>query len=53
MRLISDPSELAFVETCYARAVEVAQNATCGRSRCGSVIAKNGKIIGEGFNSPA
>lgn len=53
MRPISDPIELAFVEICYARAVEVAKNATCGRSKCGSVIAKNGKIIGEGFNSPA
>ncbi len=53
MRLVSDPSELAFVETCYARAAEVARKATCGRSKCGSVIAKDGKIIGEGFNSPA
>lgn len=53
MRLITDPAELAFVESCYARAVEVAKNATCGRSKCGSVIARGGEIIGEGFNSPA
>lgn len=53
MRTISNPSELAFVEACYVRAAEVARKATCGRSQCGSVIAKNGKIIGEGFNSPA
>lgn len=53
MRLVTDPQELAFVETCYARAVEIARKATCSRSRCGSVIAKDGEIIGEGFNSPA
>ena len=33
-------------------AVQVAKNATCARSRCGAVIAKDGKIIGSGFNSP-
>lgn len=34
------------------RAAEVALLATCDRSRCGSVIVKNGEIIAEGFNSP-
>jgi len=34
-------------------AAEVAKRATCGRSKCGSVIVKNDEIIGEGFNSPA
>lgn len=34
------------------RAAEVARLATCERSSCGSVIVKDGKIIGEGFNSP-
>lgn len=34
------------------RAAEVALSATCERSRCGSVIVKDGEIIGEGFNSP-
>ncbi|MFB0964543.1 MAG: hypothetical protein QMC36_02435 [Patescibacteria group bacterium] len=53
MRVITDTAELAFVEGCYARAAEVARKATCGRSKCGSVIAKDGEIIGEGFNSPA
>ena len=33
-------------------AVEVAQNATCERSKCGSVIVHLGEIIGSGFNSP-
>ena len=31
---------------------EIAQNSTCLRSKCGSVIVKDGEIIGEGFNSP-
>jgi len=30
----------------------VALQAGCGRSRCGSVIVKDNKIIGRGFNSP-
>lgn len=30
----------------------VALRATCERSRCGSVIVKDGEIIGRGFNSP-
>lgn len=34
-------------------AVNVAKGATCERSKCGSVIVKDGKVIGEGFNSPA
>lgn len=34
------------------RAAKVALLATCQRSRCGSIIVKDGKIIGEGFNSP-
>lgn len=34
-------------------AAEVANKATCGRSRCGSVIVKDDEVIGEGFNSPA
>jgi len=34
-------------------AAKVALNATCTRSKCGCVIVKDGKIIGEGFNSPA
>ncbi|NQV91742.1 hypothetical protein HQ489_04680 [Candidatus Woesearchaeota archaeon] len=32
---------------------KVAQDSTCGWSKCGSVIVKNDSIIGEGFNSPA
>jgi deoxycytidylate deaminase len=29
-----------------------AKNSTCLRAKCGSVIVKDGKIIGRGFNSP-
>jgi len=34
------------------KASEVALNATCERSKCGSVIVQNDEIIGSGFNSP-
>lgn len=34
------------------RASEVAASATCERHHCGSVIVKDGEIIGQGFNSP-
>lgn len=40
-------TELGFFE----KAVSVARNSTCLRSQCGTVIVKNGEIIGEGFNS--
>lgn len=35
-----------------AKAVHVALQSTCKRSRCGSVIVKDSKIIGSGYNSP-
>jgi deoxycytidylate deaminase len=34
------------------KATEVAQNATCERSKCGSIIVQLGEVIGSGFNSP-
>lgn len=34
------------------KASQAALNSTCERSRCGSVIVKDGEIIGTGFNSP-
>lgn len=37
----------------FKAAAEVAVQATCRRANCGSVIVKDGKIIGEGFNGPA
>ncbi len=33
-------------------AARIAQNATCERFRCGSIIVNGGKIIGMGINSP-
>jgi deoxycytidylate deaminase len=35
-----------------SKATKVAQNATCERSKCGSVIVQLDEIIGSGFNSP-
>lgn len=35
-----------------AKASKVAQNATCERSKCGSIIVQSNEIIGSGFNSP-
>ena len=36
----------------FQEAEKIARQATCFRSRCGSVIVKDGLIIGSGFNSP-
>ena len=41
-------SALSFLE----KAAAVAKDATCERARCGSVIVKDGEVIGEGVNSP-
>ncbi|MCK5459497.1 hypothetical protein KAI52_00075 [Candidatus Parcubacteria bacterium] len=35
-----------------AKATKVATNATCKRSKCGSIIVQQDEIIGSGFNSP-
>jgi deoxycytidylate deaminase len=35
-----------------AKATQIAQNATCQRSKCGSIIVKENEIIGTGYNSP-
>ena len=35
-----------------AAAADVAQDATCERARCGSVIVKDDEVIGKGYNSP-
>lgn len=35
-----------------SKAVEVAKNSTCLRSKCGSIIVKDNQIIGKGYNSP-
>lgn len=35
-----------------ANATKIAQNSTCKKSKCGSIIVKSDEIIGSGFNSP-
>lgn len=34
------------------QAARLALSSSCLRSRCGTIIAKNGKVVGEGVNSP-
>lgn len=36
----------------FAAAAQIAQRATCLRAQCGSIIVKDGEIIGRGYNSP-
>lgn len=51
MRYLSGNEEKEALEY-IAKATEVAQNATCKRSKCGSVIVQLDEVIGSGFNSP-
>lgn len=51
MRYLSGKEEKTALEY-LAKASEVALQATCSRSKCGSVIVKGNEIIGEGYNSP-
>ena len=51
MKIISEKEE-SNVKFIFDEAVKEALKSTCLRSKCGSVIIKNGKIIGKGFNSP-
>jgi dCMP deaminase len=51
MRFLTDDEERKAMEY-LDLAVEVALRSSCYRSRCGSVIVKDGELIGEGFNSP-
>jgi deoxycytidylate deaminase len=51
MRLLSGKEHndaFAFMQ----KAAEIAKGSCCLRSKCGSVIVKDGKMIGSGFNSP-
>lgn len=36
----------------FQAAADVANGATCQRARCGSVIVKDGRIVGSGYNGP-
>jgi len=53
MRYITDETQQREAMQWMDRAVAVAKQATCLRSKCGSVIVKDGESIGEGYNSPA
>lgn len=46
-------SELGAIRPYFEAAAAIAQNATCERAKCGTVIVCDGEIIGEGFNGPA
>jgi len=51
MKVLSEKEEIDF-KIHFDEATKKALKSTCLRSKCGSVIVKNGEIIGEGFNSP-
>lgn len=51
MRYLSDNEEKKALEY-ITKSAEVAQNATCTKAKCGSVIVQLDEIIGSGFNSP-
>lgn len=51
MRYLSSDEERKALEY-IASAAQIAANATCERSRCGSVIVSYDQTIGSGFNSP-
>jgi len=46
-------SEAEAAEVFFKEAAKRAEKATCHKSHCGTVIVKDGEIIGEGYNSPA
>jgi len=51
MEYLSGPQEqeaMGWME----KAAEVAKNALCLKAKCGTVIVKDGEIIGQGYNAP-
>jgi deoxycytidylate deaminase len=46
-------AEFELIRPHFESARLIAQDATCQRARCGSVIIKDGDVIGKGSNSPA
>jgi deoxycytidylate deaminase len=46
-------TELDAIRPFFEAAAEVARKATCHKGHCGTVIVKNGEIIGKGYNGPA
>lgn len=45
--------EFQTIKPYFQAAAEVAAHATCTRAKCGSIIVKDGIVLGSGFNSPA
>ena len=45
--------QLEKIRPFFQTAAEVAKKATCTRAKCGTVIVKDGEIIGRGANGPA
>ncbi|MDD4353273.1 MAG: deaminase [Candidatus Nanoarchaeia archaeon] len=52
MNFLKNAEEKAAIEY-LMKAADIALNATCERSKCGSIIVKDNEIIGRGYNSPA
>lgn len=52
MKILKKPSEVKEADKFIDEAVKVAEKSLCMRSKCGSVIVKNKKIIGKGYNAP-
>ena len=51
MKLLRGAQEDEAVQWMH-HAARVARHARCSRAKCGTVIVKNGEIIGEGYNAP-
>ena len=51
MRILSGDEE-KIARRHFEEALSAAQKATCERAKCGSVIVKDGNVIGRGYNSP-
>lgn len=51
MRKLSG-NDLESVRPFFEQAAKIAQRATCHRAQCGSVVVKDGQVIGSGYNSP-
>lgn len=49
---ILEGAEKSKAEVYFQEAAALARQATCEDAQCGAVIAKDGEIIGRGFNSP-
>jgi len=51
MRYLTGEEEVKAMEY-IAMATKIALSSTCGHDHCGSIIVKDNKVIGTGFNSP-